>query len=882
MTMRTSVILPSNLLPCRLCRPFHRLSTICRKRAHRHVEGQWATHIYTEFWPDVKLMSILDRIVKKAGSLDKGWTSLLVSELGNQLALHISLSRPLTLWTDEREDFTRALSRVLADIEPFEMTLDNISTFVNDERTRTFLVLEVNEGISEFGGVLRALEAVMKQFKQPALYTVDTARFHVSIAWRLGGEEMKVKQLLQFVEEFGEELQALWKDTSKTIRVKEVKAKIGNQIWVKKLGELNLPHLRRTRSSSIAAADIILKFNGSPDRNILAFGMYNLASLKLRLRYRLQLLFHGRALRPQLRALPTVPHHPLAMSFKYARLPPDPGESSSLAKMGNPEQAQAMDQGGLDKNGEYELQSSKSPGSTESNTSPTGGHDVKRKLLSRHLMMISIGGIIGPGLLVGTGTALATGGPSGIFIAYCLIGAVLYLTMQSLGELATVFPETGSFVTWAGRFGDDAMGFALGWNYWYMWVTILANEYVAATVVLSFWTNDTPPTWAWILILWVFFLAFSFLSVDAYGETEFWLASLKVVFILLFFIVGVVINVGGIGDTGYIGFRYWKDPGAFADGFSGVVSVFAMAATYYAGTEMVGLTAGESKDPRKNIPRAIRQVFFRILFIYVGFVFFTGILVPYNDENLLSPKSKTGASPITIAFIRAGWAAGAHLVNAVLVITIISAVNSSLYAASRVVCMMARDGKAPRILSKINKRGVPIPALIFSNLFGLISLMKQSAGAGKAYSYLINMSGVSAFIAWAIISLCHIRFRRAIISQNKDIKLHFTARWYPYGAYIGFIANVVLVFLQGYPTLAAKPFVAADFVVAYVVLPAFLVLFLGWKWWHKTKWVNLEEADLDAGRKIYEDNIEVMDEVGDRETNLPKGRFRQVWNVIVG
>ncbi|ODQ50966.1 hypothetical protein SAICODRAFT_27041 [Saitoella complicata NRRL Y-17804] len=208
-----------------------------RKRAHRHVEGQWATHIYTEFWPDVKLMSILDRIVKKAGSLDKGWTSLLVSELGNQLALHISLSRPLTLWTDEREDFTRALSRVLADIEPFEMTLDNISTFVNDERTRTFLVLEVNEGISEFGGVLRALEAVMKQFKQPALYTVDTARFHVSIAWRLGGEEMKVKQLLQFVEEFGEELQALWKDTSKTIRVKEVKAKIGNQIWVKKLGE---------------------------------------------------------------------------------------------------------------------------------------------------------------------------------------------------------------------------------------------------------------------------------------------------------------------------------------------------------------------------------------------------------------------------------------------------------------------------------------------------------------------------------------------------------------------------------------------------------------------------------------------------------------------
>lgn len=200
---------------------------------------------------------------------------------------------------------------------------------------------------------------------------------------------------------------------------------------------------------------------------------------------------------------------------------------------------------------------------------------LHRNLKSRHIQMIAIGGIIGPGLLVGSGNALHLAGPAGILISFSLVGIIVFFVMQSIGELATLIPVSGSFTEYAERFVDPALAFALGWAYWYLWCTVLANEYNALAVVITYW-SDTVPNWAWILIFWFLFLALSMLGVLTFGEVEFWLASIKVLGILAFFITAIFISAGVVGPQ-KIGFKYWDNPGSFADGINGVARTFVIA-----------------------------------------------------------------------------------------------------------------------------------------------------------------------------------------------------------------------------------------------------------------------------------------------------------------
>lgn len=263
-----------------------------------------------------------------------------------------------------------------------------------------------------------------------------------------------------------------------------------------------------------------------------------------------------------------------------------------------------------------------------------------------------------------------------------------------------------------------------------------------------YWT-DAVPQWAWILIFWFIFLGISLLGVRFYGEVEFWLSLIKIISIVAFFIAAIIISSGGAGP-GKIGFKYWNDPGAFADGINGVAKTFVIAGTLYAGAEMVGITAGESSNPKKAVPRAIRQVFWRILIFYVGMMFFIGILIPYNDPDLLAAGSKTARSPLTISLLRAGIAPGAHLINALIVVSVVSAGNSSLYVASRTILFMARSGKAPKWLGRTNSQGVPWVALLFSNAFGCIAFISVSSGGGTVYNALITLSGgnLSNLVYW--------------------------------------------------------------------------------------------------------------------------------------
>ncbi|KAJ5219599.1 Amino acid/polyamine transporter I [Penicillium chermesinum] len=497
---------------------------------------------------------------------------------------------------------------------------------------------------------------------------------------------------------------------------------------------------------------------------------------------------------------------------------------------------------------------------------------LKRQLKSRHLQMIAIGGIIGPGLLVNSGSALAQGGPAGALISFCLVGIIVFFVMQSLGEMATLIPVSGSFIEYAERFIDDALAFGLGWAYWYLWVTVLANEYNSISLVIGYWTQAVPQ-WGWILIFWFLFLTLSNLGILAYGEMEFWLSIIKVIALIVFFILAICISAGAIGPQ-TIGFKYWHNPGAFADGINGVAKIFVVAGTLYAGTEMVGITAGESTNPRKAVPRAIKQVFWRILIFYVGTIFFIGILMPYNNKELLSGSSKTASSPLTIALSEAGILPAAHLINALIVISVISAGNSSLYVGSRTLLYMSRSRKAPKFIGRTNRAGVPWVGLIFTNVFACIVFLELGSSAGTVFEALITLSGVATFIVWAVIGVCHIRFRRALVAQGQDpAKLPFAAALYPWGTYLALAANIFLVFFQGY-TCFLNPFSAKDFVINYILLPVFVLFVIVYKFWNKTKWVKLEDMDIWTGRRHFEESEE--------EVPKEKSWWARTYAVVIG
>ena len=329
---------------------------------------------------------------------------------------------------------------------------------------------------------------------------------------------------------------------------------------------------------------------------------------------------------------------------------------------------------------------------------------------------------------------------------------------------------------------------------------------------------------------------------------EFWLALWKLTCILGGFLVAVLINTGAIGGQ-YIGFWYWSHPGPIANGINGFGQSFVLAAVYYCGTEMLAITAAESRNPVEDLPKAIKRTFWRILIIFMGLVFFAGLIVPSDDPKLLTARSKTGLSPWTIAFLNAGVPAGAHIVNVVMITAQLSSMNSALYVASRTLVSLATAKRAPAIFARTTSNGTPVYALVLSNGLGLIAMLNYKAGPGVVFGYLISIAGAATFVAWAIIGVIHLRFRRAWKIQGYGIEdLHFKAMLYPYGTIFVIVLNTFLVFISGY-SVFIDGFDAVSFVVAYIVIVVFVILYFGWKIIKRTKIVPLREVDLITGRR---------------------------------
>ncbi|EFW98586.1 agp3-like amino acid permease [Grosmannia clavigera kw1407] len=378
---------------------------------------------------------------------------------------------------------------------------------------------------------------------------------------------------------------------------------------------------------------------------------------------------------------------------------------------------------------------------------------LQRGLKDRHLIMISFGGVVGASIWYGTGYAVAYSGPVGALLCFFVIGLDVYFVMQCLGEMATVFPIQGAFTAMAGRWLDPALAFALGWNYYYLWLTNIAADFNASAILMSYWVPPTRvPTYAWVLVWWAAYQATSLLGVVVFGEMEFWLACWKVLCILGGYLVAVLLNTGAIGGR-YTGFAYWRDPGPVAHGINGFGQCFLLAAVYYCGTEMLAVTAAESQNPGRDLPRAIRQTFWRCAFIFQGLVFFAGLLVPSDSPELLTASSKSGKSPWTIAFERAGAPQLGHVVNVVMLTAQFSSMNSALYVASRSLAALAAAGRAPRFFARTNRSGTPVYALVFSNAVGLVAILNYRTGPALIFSYLTSISGSATYIAWAFIGI---------------------------------------------------------------------------------------------------------------------------------
>lgn len=503
---------------------------------------------------------------------------------------------------------------------------------------------------------------------------------------------------------------------------------------------------------------------------------------------------------------------------------------------------------------------------------------LAKKLKNRHLQMIAIGGSIGTGLFVGSGSALHAGGPGGIVIAWVLTATFVFTTMQGLGELSTTFPISGGFNIYATRFLEPAIGFAVGWNYFMQFFVLLPLELVAASISIQYWNKDLNPV-IFVSVFWFVVFVITMMGVRWYGEAEFAFCLIKVVTVIGFIILGIVLVCGGGPNGEFVGGMYWRDPGPFANGFKGVCSVFVSAAFSFGGTEMISLGAAESSNPAKALPKAIKQVFLRIAIFYLGTITLIATLVPYNDPRLMNGTSSVDATtlPFVIAIVNGGVKGLPSVINAVILIAVLSVGNASVYACSRSLNSLAEQGMAPKWTGYIDRKGRPLFAIIVTNVFGLFAFIAASDKQQEAFNWLLALSGLSSIFTWMSINMAHIRFRAAMRTQNRSLDdLVFRAWTGELGSWYGFVMNALVLiatfWLSLFPIGSAPN--ASDFFQGYLGFPVIVFSWLGYKIYSKN-WrllIRSGEIDLDTGRLVPD-----LDLIRQEEAESAAEKSRRRW-----
>ncbi|KAH3682312.1 hypothetical protein WICPIJ_006727 [Wickerhamomyces pijperi] len=486
------------------------------------------------------------------------------------------------------------------------------------------------------------------------------------------------------------------------------------------------------------------------------------------------------------------------------------------------------------------------------------GYRLKKDLKARHVSMIAIGGALGTGLLIGSGSALSSSGPASLLIGYSFIGLVIYMVMCCIGELATYIPLSEGFAGYASRYCDDSLGFAVGYCYLFKYFIITPNQMVAGALVLQYWIpSEKVNPGVWIVCFMVLITLINVIGVKFFGEFEFWLSSLKVLIVLGLILLLLVIALGGAPTHDRLGFRYWENPGAFKP-YSGIsdlskakfvsfINVLVTAVFAYSGTELVGITIAEAENPRRNVPKAIRLTFYRIVVFYICSVLLLGMCVPYNDKLLISATKATtsaNASPFVVAIKNAQIHGLDHLINACILIFIISAANSDLYIGSRTLYGLAANGKAPKFFAKTNRWGIPYNALTCCLCFACLAFMCVAQSSADVFNYFVNVVSIFGLLTWISILTTHIYFNKALDAQGVDKStLAYRAPFQPYGTYAALVVCIIVAFIKNF-TVFINGFNYKTFITGYIGLPVYVIAYFGYKFTTGARLKNPVEVDL--------------------------------------
>lgn len=415
--------------------------------------------------------------------------------------------------------------------------------------------------------------------------------------------------------------------------------------------------------------------------------------------------------------------------------------------------------------------------------------ELKRSMSSRHLFMISLGGVIGTGLFLGSGYTISQAGPIGAILSYLVGGFIMYLTMLCLGELSVAMPVSGSFQTYTTRFISPAAGYAVGWLYWFGWAVTVALELLSSGLTMQRWFPGSP-VWMWCLIFGVVLFLLNALSARAFGETEFWFASIKVVTIILFIILGGCAMFGLIhlknGQAAPM-LSHFADSSLLPKGITGLLLTMITVNFSFQGTELIGIAAGESKDPEKTIPKSIRTTVWRTLVFFVLAIFVLAGLTPYKQAGVIK-------SPFVVVFDNIGIPYAADIMNFVILTALLSVANSGLYAATRMLYSLSRNGMTSPKLGLINKKGIPMNALLLTFTIALLSLISGVFAEKTVFMWLLSIAGLGAQIGWISISASQLAFRKQYLAKGGKVKdLKFVTPLYPILPFVALILNITVL-----------------------------------------------------------------------------------------
>ncbi len=464
-------------------------------------------------------------------------------------------------------------------------------------------------------------------------------------------------------------------------------------------------------------------------------------------------------------------------------------------------------------------------------------HELKRTMKTRHLFMISLGGVIGSGLFLGSGYTISEAGPMGAILSYLVGGVIMFLTMLCLGELSVAMPVSGSFQTYTTKFIGPGTGFALGWLYWLGWSVTVALEFLAAGQLMERWFPDVP-VWIWSGIFAVVLFSLNALSAKAFAEAEFWFSSIKILAILLF------IALGGAALFGLIDLKGGQEApflsnftahGFLPNGFSALIITMIAVNFSFQGTELIGIAAGESENPEKTIPKSIKQTVWRTLVFFVLAIFVVAGLIPMEKAGVIE-------SPFVVVFDSIGIPYAADIMNFVILTALLSVGNSGLYAATRMLYAMSKEKMASPVLTKVNKKGVPMNALILTMGISLLSLLSGFFAAETVFVWLLSIAGLGAQVGWISITASQIAFRRKYIRDGGKLEdLKFKTPFFPVLPIIALTLNIIV--------LASLAFDSEQRLALYLGVPFVIACYLIYHFKIKAHHENMEETNYQE-RKI--------------------------------